>query len=58
MHKGDFEISLEQKNTNFEVRFYRLVEKVAEKCPQLKIDRLDRGRFSVDTECKIILNET
>lgn len=55
--KRDFEISLGQKNSNFEVRFYRLVEKLGEKCPDLRIEKAERGCFTVTTACKVELAE-
>lgn len=51
--KRDFEISLGQKNANFEVRFYRLVEKLAEKCPAFRIEKVERGRFVVRAACPV-----
>lgn len=55
--KRDFEISLGQKNSNFEVRFYRLVEKLAEKCPDLRILKSERGRFTVNSASHLELEE-
>jgi len=56
--KRDFEISLGQKNSNFEIRFYRLMEKLAEKDCGLHIEKGERGRFSLVTSgCKVILEE-
>jgi hypothetical protein len=51
--KRDFEISLGQKNSNFEVRFYRLIEKMEEKCPDVRIIKSERGRFSIEAACPI-----
>jgi hypothetical protein len=51
--KRDFEITLGQKNANFDVRFYRLVEKLEEKCPEFKIRKSERGRFTVDTQASL-----
>jgi hypothetical protein len=50
--KRDFEISLGQKNPNFEVRFYRLVEKLRVESQGVRIEKTGRGRFrfSVDGE--------
>ena len=48
--KRDFEITLGQKNANFEVRFYRLMEKLEDKCPEFRIRKSERGRFTVETE--------
>lgn len=42
-----FEISQGQKNANFEVRFYRLVEKLKEECPSVWVDKTGRGRFKL-----------
>ncbi len=55
--KRDFEISLGQKNSNFEVRFYRLVGKLGERCPELRIEKADRGRFTLAADCKVLLEE-
>lgn len=48
--KRDFEISLGQKNPNFEVRFYRLVEKLKAESQGVRLEKTGRGRFrfSVD----------
>lgn len=50
--KRDFEISLGQKNSNFEVRFYRLVEKLRSESQGVRLEKTGRGkfRFSVDGE--------
>lgn len=53
--KRDFEISMGQKNSNFEVRFYRLIEKLEEKCAELRIERAERGRFNVRIACPMEL---
>lgn len=45
--KRIFEISQGQKNANFEVRFYRLVEKLKEECPAVWIEKRGRGKFSL-----------
>jgi hypothetical protein len=42
-----FEISQGQKNSNFEVRFYRLVDKLKEECPTISIEKTGRGKFSL-----------
>jgi adenylate cyclase len=42
-----FEISQGQKNSNFEVRFYRLVERLKEECPSVCVEKTGRGRFSL-----------
>lgn len=55
--KRDFDIGMGRKNANFEVRFYRLIEKLGEKCPDLRIGKGERGRFTVASNCKIGLTE-
>lgn len=55
--KRDFEIGMGMKNSNFEVRFYRLIEKLEEKYPDFKIVKSDRGRFSAESGCKILLED-
>jgi hypothetical protein len=55
--KRDFEISLGQKNSNFEVRFYRLVEKLEEKCPSIVIEKIGRGRFLLKVTSKLTLED-
>ena len=55
--KWDFEISAGQKNANFEVRFYRLVVKLEEKCPSIAITKVVRGRFELKSSCMITLEE-
>lgn len=40
-----FEISLGQKNSNFELRFYRLVEKLEGESGGLRIEKTGRGKF-------------
>lgn len=47
-----------QKNSNFEVRFYRLVEKLGERCPEFRIEEAERGRFTVAANCKVLLEES
>ncbi|MEO6097381.1 MAG: hypothetical protein ABIW76_17685 [Fibrobacteria bacterium] len=42
-----FEISQGQKNANFEVRFYRLVEKLKEECPAVWVEKTGRGHFKL-----------
>jgi hypothetical protein len=53
--KRDFDISLGQKNSNFEVRFYRLIERLQEKCPSLAITKAGRGRFELHVRCELSL---
>lgn len=55
--KRDFDISLGQKNSNFEVRFYRLIEKLEEKCPSIVVAKNGRGRFSLMVTAKLSLEE-
>jgi hypothetical protein len=55
--KRDFEISLGQKNSNFEVRFYRLMERLEEKCPSMTIGKSGRGRFVLKAECEVALED-
>jgi hypothetical protein len=40
-----FEITQGQKNSNFEVRFYRLIEKLESETAGLRIEKTGRGRF-------------
>lgn len=53
--KRDFDISLGQKNSNFEIRFYRLVERLQDKCPSLAIAKAGRGRFELHVRCELTL---
>ena len=50
--KRVFEINLGQKNSNFEVRFYRLMDKLVESCKTLRIEKTGRGKF------KLVVNGT
>ncbi|MEO6097380.1 MAG: hypothetical protein ABIW76_17680 [Fibrobacteria bacterium] len=43
--KRRFEISLGQKNSNFEVRFYRLIDKLRQECKAITIEKTGRGKF-------------
>lgn len=43
--KRIFEITQGQKNSNFEVRFYRLVDKLNRECPGVRIEKTGRGQF-------------
>ena len=43
--KRIFEITHGQKNSNFEVRFYRLVDKLNGECPSVRLEKTGRGRF-------------
>ncbi len=53
--KRRFEISLGQKNSNFEVRFYRLSEKFEKRFPTIRLNKLGRGRFILQLACNIKL---
>jgi hypothetical protein len=55
--KNDFEISLGQKNANFEIRFYRLLEKLERAGAGLSIRRLERGRFAIKADVRIEYRE-
>jgi hypothetical protein len=43
--KREDEVSLGQKNSNFEVRFYRLLERLKEKQVPIEIEKVGKGRF-------------
>jgi hypothetical protein len=45
--KRQFEISLGQKNANFEVRFARLSEKLKSECPTVAVEKTGRGKFAL-----------
>jgi len=45
--KRRFEISLGQKNANFEVRFTRLAEKLKSECPTVAVEKTGRGKFAL-----------
>ncbi len=45
--KRDADISLGQKNSNFEVRLYRLMEKLAEQGTCVRLEKTGRGTFSL-----------
>jgi hypothetical protein len=51
--KRQFEITLGQKNSNFEIRFYRLVDKLENDSSGLRIERTGRGKFRVVTKGKV-----
>jgi hypothetical protein len=55
--KGDFEISFGQKHSNFEIRFYRLLEKLDRADAGLKIRKLERGRFAVEAGIRLEYRE-
>jgi hypothetical protein len=55
--KQEFEISLGQKNSNFEVRFYRLMDALDSKCPEFKIEKTERGKFLLTVTGKIEFKE-
>lgn len=48
--KRQIEITLGQKNPNFEIRFYRLMEKLDSDSPGLRIERTGRGKFRIVTQ--------
>lgn len=57
--KRDFEISLGQKNSNFEVRFYRLMEKLAEQDDAcLTLEKTGRGCFSLQVRGSVKLQDS
>ncbi len=43
--KRIFDISLGQKNSNFEIRFYRLIEKINQLKVPIEISKTNRGKF-------------
>lgn len=45
--KRQFEISLGQKNANFEVRFTRLAEKLKSECATVTVEKTGRGKFTL-----------
>lgn len=51
-----FEISLGQKNSNFEVRFYRLVEKPGMEDAGLRIEKTGRGKFRLNVSGRLQLH--
>ncbi len=53
-----FEISQGQKNSNFEVRFYRLVDKLKEECPAIRVEKTGRGRFALRVTGIVRFQET
>lgn len=53
--KRDFEITLGQKNANFEVRFYRLAEKLKERTGTVALVRTGRGSFRLETDGSVTL---
>jgi hypothetical protein len=55
--KRDDDISLGQKNSNFEVRLYRLMGTLAERCADFRIEKSERGRFRVNCPCPVGLLE-
>lgn len=55
--KRIFEISQGQKNSNFEVRFYRLAEKLESETTCLRIEKTGRGRFHLHVNGTIHLEE-
>jgi hypothetical protein len=55
--KRIFEITHGQKNSNFEVRFYRLIEKLNGECPSIRIEKTGRGRFRLDVAGRLQYRE-
>ena len=53
--KREFETTLGQKSTNFEVRFYRLADKLKERTGTLALVRTGRGAFRLETNGPITL---
>jgi hypothetical protein len=51
--KRQFDITLGQKNANFEVRFYRLVDKLESDCAGFKIEKTGRGKFRLQVKGQI-----
>lgn len=51
--KRRFDITLGKKNSNFEIRFYRLMEKLESDSPGLRIERTGRGKFRLVTKGKV-----
>lgn len=48
--KRDFDISFGRKNSNFEIRFYRLLEKLEQEKTGIRIRKLSPGSFAVETD--------
>lgn len=48
--KRQFNITLGQKNSNFEIRFYRLVDNLEIESSGLRIERTGRGKFRMVTK--------
>ncbi len=55
--KRNLDITLGQKNSNFEVRFYRLAQKFEEKFPSICLEKSTRGRFLLRCDCEIGFSE-
>ncbi len=55
--KREEEISLGQKNANFEVRFYRLSEKLREKTGVVNFVKTGRGTFRMDLDGEVVFTE-
>jgi hypothetical protein len=51
--KRRFDITLGQKNSNFEIRFYRLMEKLGNESPGFRIERTGRGKFQVIAKASV-----
>lgn len=56
--KRDFDISLGQKNANFEVRLYRLMERLAEQKTCVLLKKTSRGRFVIQVSGAVAFSET
>jgi hypothetical protein len=56
--KLDPELFRDPKRTGFEVRFRRLLERLARDAPALKLQRTREGQFEVSASCPILLSET
>ncbi len=55
--KRSFEITLGQKNSNFEIRFSRLIDKLTSENSKLVIQKTARGRFKLIPGAAIEFNE-
>lgn len=52
--KRQFDISLGMKNSNFEIRFYRLIDKYESSGSNLKIIKAGRGKFRIESSGVIV----
>lgn len=55
--KREFEISFGQKNSNFEIRLLRLMDKLEKENTGLKIERTERGSFTLHAKAKVSFQE-